>query len=77
MTDVVDRLMAKRLGVLPDWAEALMTEAANEILAWRNELSAVMPRDFKDWFENSPNEWPAIAAKIISDTRAELEMLES
>ena len=41
MTDVVDRLMAKRLGVLPDWAEALMTEAANEILAWRNELSAV------------------------------------
>lgn len=32
-------------------------------------LSAVMPPDFKDWWENSKDEWPAVAAGVIESLR--------
>lgn len=32
-------------------------------------LTAVMPADFKDWHENSRNEWPEIAADVITSLR--------
>ena len=31
-----------------------------------NLLSAVMPPDFKDWWENSKDEWPDVAASVIT-----------
>ena len=32
-------------------------------------LSAVMPPDFKDWHQNSKEEWPEIAAGVITSLR--------
>lgn len=33
------------------------------------ELSKVMPKDFKDWWQGSKEEWPEIAASIITERR--------
>lgn len=40
-------------------------------------LSAVMPADFKDWHENSRNEWPELAAGTITDLREQRADLEA
>jgi len=37
------------------------------------ELSKVMPSDFKDWHQNSKEEWPEIAAWVIQNLRKQLE----
>ena len=37
------------------------------------ELSSVMPPDFKDWHQNSKEEWPEIAAWVIQNLRGQLE----
>jgi len=39
------------------------------------ELSKVMPEDFKDWFQNDPSELPIIARHIIEDLKKENKML--
>jgi hypothetical protein len=38
------------------------------------ELSAVMPRDYKDWWENSKEEWPEIAKASIQSLREREEL---
>lgn len=45
--------------------EADRDRLAEEIGHWRSNLSGVMPADFKDWHQNSPSEWPDIAANLI------------
>ena len=37
--------------------------------AYRAELSAVMPEDYKDWWSNSKLEWPLVAALTITSLR--------
>lgn len=39
------------------------------------ELSKVMPEDFKDWFQNDPSELPMIARHVIEDLKKENKML--
>ena len=39
------------------------------------ELSKVMPKDFKDWFQNGPEELPIIARIVIENLKKENEML--
>jgi hypothetical protein len=39
-------------------------------------LSAEMPPDFKDWHENSREEWPEIAALVIRNLRERLDEAE-
>jgi len=41
------------------------------------ELSKVMPEDFKDWFQNSPEELPIIVRNMIEHLKKENEMLWS
>lgn len=41
---------------------------------WERELSAVMPLDFKDWWQNDRHEWPAVAAAVIRSQRADCEL---
>lgn len=36
---------------------------------WEETLSTAMPPDFKDWWENSKKEWPAIALGVIQAAR--------
>ncbi len=38
------------------------------------ELSKVMNPDFKDWFQNSKEEYPEIAAWVISNLREHLDL---
>jgi hypothetical protein len=33
-----------------------------------------MPPDFKDWWQNSKDEWPEIAAAVITNLRQREEM---
>jgi hypothetical protein len=42
--------------------------------AYDDELSKVMPPDFKDWWQNSKDEWPQIAAAVITNLREREEM---
>ena len=44
--------------------------------AYDEELSKVMPPDFKDWWQNSKNEWPEIASWVITNLRERLEEAE-
>ena len=37
------------------------------------ELSKVMPLDFKDWHQNSKEEWPELAAWVIKNLRERLD----
>jgi regulator of replication initiation timing len=40
-----------------------------QLQSWEDELSKVMPADFKDWWENSKSEWPIIAKLVIENLR--------
>ena len=42
--------------------------------AYDEELSKVMPPDFKDWWQNSKDEWPEIAAAVITNLREREEL---
>jgi hypothetical protein len=44
--------------------------------AYDDELSKVMPPDFKDWWQNSKDEWPEIASWVITNLRERLEESE-
>jgi hypothetical protein len=49
--------------------EAQQTAGRASVDDWERELSAVMPADFKDWWQNSRREWPAVAAEVIKSLR--------
>jgi hypothetical protein len=40
-------------------------------------LGECMPPDFRDWWQNSPDEWPAVAAAVIRGLRLEVDTLEA
>ena len=42
--------------------------------AYDDELSKVMPPDFKDWWQGSKDEWPLIAAMVIESLREREEL---
>ncbi len=42
---------------------------------WEIRLSPLMPRDFKDWHDNSREDHPEIVAAMISSYRQELDQL--
>lgn len=46
---------------------------ADRLSAYDRELSAVMPADFKDWWQNSPDEWPIVARRVIEGLRERAE----
>lgn len=50
---------------------------ADLIVSWEEELSKVMPHDFKDWWRNDQNEWPLIARLVIENLREHLELYEN
>lgn len=58
-----------------------MTEKLSSELArlrrYDEELSKVMPSDFKDWHQNSKEEWPEIASWVIQNLRERLEKGET
>lgn len=41
----------------------------NKLAKWESELSSVMPPDFKDWHQNSRDEWPEVAKGVIKSLR--------
>ena len=56
---------------------ALMNRAAEllkRLMRYEQALSAVMPSDFKDWHENSRDEWPDVAAGLITNLRKQEEL---
>ena len=42
---------------------------ADMLVAWETELSKVMPEDYKDWWQNSKEEWPMVARMSIESLR--------
>ena len=42
---------------------------AEILVAWETEIGKTMPADFKDWWENTPLEWPMVARRIIESLR--------
>jgi hypothetical protein len=45
----------------------------NRLRRYDEELTKVMNPDFKDWHQNSKEEWPEVAAFVITHLREELE----
>ena len=50
------------------------SEVAKRLDRYDQALSAVMPPDFKDWWQNSKEEWPDIAAGVIKNLRQREEL---
>jgi len=73
MGDWVDAQFARQLE-----RELNLSKARCKLLGeFETKLSAVMPIDFKDWHQNSKNEWPEVAALVISSLRERIEELEN
>jgi hypothetical protein len=53
-----------------------MTDA-ERLKAYDEEISKEMPLDFKDWWENSKEEWPLIARLVIENLRKDRDSYES
>jgi hypothetical protein len=53
---------------------AIAAEA--KLAKWESELSRTMPADFKDWWQNSPDEWPEVARMVIEGLRKQVEMTD-
>ena len=49
-------------------------EIRTELKSWQDELSKVMPKDFKDWWQNSKKEWPVVARLVIENSRKNEEL---
>lgn len=47
---------------------------AERLERYEQALSAVMPPDFKCWWQNSRDEWPDVAAGVIKDLRMREEL---
>ena len=62
------------------WTTARAAKLLQRLDLYEKELSAVIPSDFKDWWENSKDEWPSVAARVIESLRRReewaLEQLE-
>jgi len=62
-----------------DFARALERRAIAaeaKLAKWESELSKVMPADFKDWWQNSRDEWPEVASMVIEGLRKQVEMTD-
>jgi hypothetical protein len=58
-------------------AAELLAEQHMRIKQWHNALTPLMPSDFKCWHENTPNEWPEVAAWVITSQRERIKRIES
>lgn len=79
LTRFDDRPMSDMEFVDAEFARIIERElnAANErIKQWHNALTPLMPSDFKCWHENNPNEWPEVAAWVITSQRERIKRLE-
>jgi hypothetical protein len=36
-----------------------------KLMAWEDELSSVMPKDFTDWWQTDRSEWPMVTTSFI------------
>ena len=50
-----------------------LQEAEARLADYDTRLSAVMPPDFKDWFQNAKQEWPDVAARVVTNLRERLD----
>ena len=58
-----------------DQMRAYATErVAAERERWRAAIAPEIPADMKDWHENSPDEWPEVAAAVLRSRREDAEM---
>lgn len=53
-----------------------LLDMAERCADYDRRLSEVMPKDFKDWHQNGPKEWPEVAAGTITNLRERLEQAE-
>lgn len=51
--------------IMIDELRARARAAEATVAEWNQEISAVMPADFKDWHENAVSERPAVTAAVI------------
>lgn len=42
--------------------------------AWTETIATVMPKDFKSWHQNSPDEWPLVTVRVIKSLREQLDL---
>lgn len=62
-----------------DFARALERRAIAaeaKLAKWGSELSKVMPADFKDWWQNSREEWPEIARMVIEGLHKQVKLAD-
>jgi len=49
---------------------------ADMIVSWETEVGKAMPMDFKDWWQNSPSEWPLVTRLTIETLRERIAFFE-
>lgn len=50
-----------------------LAEAKRKLELWETEVSKEMPPDFKDWWQNSKEEWPIVARLVLENRRRDAE----
>lgn len=50
--------------------------AETKLAKWESELSKVMPQDFKDWWQNSREEWPEVASMVIEGLHKQVKLAD-
>jgi hypothetical protein len=43
---------------------------------WEHTISEVMPKDFKDWWENDKQEWPEVTKQVILNLNLHVDYLQ-
>lgn len=64
--------MSNDVSIYHDLPEFLQKELAR-LQRYDDELSKVMPKDYKDWWQNSKEDWPELAAASIDKLRMEVD----
>jgi len=56
---------------MPEQSSSISKELAR-LKRYDEELTKVMTPDFKDWHQNSKEEWPELSAWVITNLREQL-----
>lgn len=64
--------MSNSVSIYHDLPKYIQKELAR-LQRYDDEISKVMPKDYKDWWQNSKEDWPELAAFSIDKLRMEVD----
>jgi len=63
------------MGNIEEGNKEKLAYCEQRLKSWEDEVSKEMPLDFKDWWQNSKEEWPLVCRLVLENRRKEIEEL--